>query len=351
MTAFAAPAAASQRLRDSPWAGVAAAVAVVAAVTVALYPLQQVDPGVSSGVLYVLGVLGLSFTWGLRLGLVTSIASALALWIFHTGPSAGVHSVEAQDIAAISVLLVTEIVAAVIADRARSRVQDAEERLALEAELRLREVERARLEEVRASRARVIAAGDAERKRVVRDLHDGAQQQLVHTVIRLKLTQRALENGAQDEGLALVGQALAHAEGAVTELRDLSHGILPAALLHGGLPAAIEALADRTQIPVAVDVFEGRLAPAVEATAYFVVAEALTNVAKHSGAGRAAASAVIDDRCLVLTVSDDGGGGAHDGGSGLTGLRDRLAALCGELWVSDRDGGGTVVRATIPLAR
>jgi signal transduction histidine kinase len=337
-------------VRDSQWAGAAAAVAVVAAVTAVLYPLQELDPGVSSGVLYVLGVLVLSVTWGLRLGLATSFASALALWIFHTSPSAGLDSIEAQDIAAIAVLLVTEIVAAVIADRARSRVQDAEERLALAAVRGLRLVAGARILVVRASRAGVIAGGAAERKRVVRDLHDGAQQQLVHTVIRLKLTQRALERGDGAEGLALVTQALSHAEGAVTELRDLSHGILPAALLHGGLPAAIEALADRTSIPVAVEVFEGRLAPAVEATAYFVVAEALTNVAKHSGATRAEACAVIDDRCLVLTVSDDGHGGARDGGNGLTGLRDRLAALSGQLRVGDRDGGGTVLRATIPLA-
>ena len=114
---------------------------------------------------------------------------------------------------------------------------------------------------------------------------------------------------------------------------------------------AIDALASRVPVPVEaeVDVHE-RLSGPIEAAAYFVVAEALTNVAKHSGATRAEACAVIDDRCLVLTVSDDGHGGARDGGNGLTGLRDRLAALSGQLRVGDRDGGGTVLRATIPLA-
>jgi signal transduction histidine kinase len=340
---------APRRLRDSTWAGAATAVVVVASVTAVLYPLQHVDPGVSSGVLYVLGVLGISVTWGLRLGLVTSVASALALWIFHTSPSAGFHSVEGQEIVAIFVLLITEIVAAFIADSARHRALDAEERLALEAELRLREVQRARLEAVEASRARVLAAADDERKRVVRDLHDGAQQQLVHIVIRLKLTHRALVRGDVQGGAVLVGEALTHAEGAVTELRELAHGILPAVLSRGGLVAGVEALADRMQIPVAVDVCEGRLPPAVEATAYFVVAEALTNVAKHSGATRAEARATVDDGCLVVTISDDGGGGASEGGSGLTGLRDRLAVLDGELRVGDREGGGTEVVATIPL--
>ena len=334
-------------LRESPWAGYAAAAIVVTLVTLALYPLQQVDPGVSSGVLYVLGVLGLTLVWGLRVGLVTSVASALALSVFHTNPSSGV---EAQDLAAIGVLLVTEVVAAFIADQARHRALDAEERLRLEGELRQREVEQARLEEVEESRARVLAAADEERKRVVRDLHDGAQQRLVHTVIRLKLTRRALERGELEQGTTRVADALSHAESAVTELRELAHGILPAVLARGGLPAGVGALADRMEIPVAVDVCEGRMAPAIEATAYFVIAEALTNVAKHSGATHAEACAEVRDGELVVTVADDGSGGASENGNGLTGLRDRLAVLGGELAVGDRDGGGTVIEATIPLA-
>ncbi|MCW3003337.1 MAG: hypothetical protein JWQ20_2635 [Conexibacter sp.] len=317
--------------------------------TIVLYPLQSVDPGVSSGVLYVLGVLGVSVTWGLRLGLLTSVASALALWVFHTSPSAGFHGVEAQAVAAITVLLITEVVAAVIADRARQRVADAEARLALETQLRLRDVERVRLEEVQASRARMVAAADEERKRVVRDLHDGAQQRLVHTVIRLKLSHRAVQQGDVDEGSALLTEALAHAEGAVTDLRELAHGILPSVLLRGGLLAGVEALSDRMPIPVAVDVCERRLPPAAESTAYFVVAEGLTNVAKHAAATHAEACAEIVGGALVVSVTDDGVGGARQDGAGLTGLRDRLAVLDGEISVGDGPSGGTTIRASIPL--
>jgi signal transduction histidine kinase len=337
------------RLRESPGAGLAAAAVVVTFVTLVIFPLQNIDPGVSSGVLYVLGVLVVSVTWGLRLGLLTSVASAVALWFFHTSPSAGVHGVEAQDVAAIAVLLVTEVVAAVIADRARHRLEEAEMRLALEAELRLRDIERVRLEEVRASRARVVAAADEERKRVVRDLHDGAQQRLVHTVIRLKLSKRAVQKGDVDEGTALLSEALTHAEGAVTDLRELAHGILPSVLSRGGVLAGVEALADRMPIPVAVDVSERRLPAAAEATAYFVVAEALTNVAKHARASRAEVRAQIADAAVVVTVTDDGVGGAQQDGSGLTGLRDRLAVLGGEMSVGDGPSGGTTIRATIPV--
>jgi signal transduction histidine kinase len=284
--------------------------------------------------------------WGLRFGLLTSVASALALWIFHTSsPSRA----DTQDVAAIVVLLLTAVVASVIADAARHRAEDAETRLALEAELRLRDVERVRLEEVQASRARVLAAADEERKRVVRDLHDGAQPRLVHTVVTLKLARRALQKDDAAAGMALVDGALCHAEAAVTEVRELAHGILPSMLSRGGLLAGIESLADRMRIPVAIDAIEDRLPAAVEATAYFVVAEALTNVIKHSGATSAEVRAVIDDGHLAVTVTDDGVGGARHDGNGLTGLRDRLSVLGGELTIHDRRSGGTTVEATIPV--
>ena len=176
----------------SPYVGLAATAAVVTAVTLLVYPLQQLDPGISSGVPYLLGVLLVSVRWGLRLGLATSAASAAALYFFHTSPS-GFHAKSAADVVGIATLLVTAVVATVIADRARLRAEDAEQRLRLEEELRMREVERIRLEEVRASRARVMEAADAERRRVVRDLHDGAQQRLVHAIITLKLALGALE--------------------------------------------------------------------------------------------------------------------------------------------------------------
>ena len=141
-----------------------------------------------------------------------------------------------------------------------------------------------------ASRGRIVAAADEERRRVVRDLHDGAQQRLVHTVITLNLARRALEQGT-DDAHALVTQAIDHAEQANTELRELSQGILPRVLMHGGLRAAVDALAARMPVPVDIDVSIRRLPAPIEATAYFVVAEALTNVAKHARARSAAVGA------------------------------------------------------------
>jgi PAS domain S-box-containing protein len=210
------------------------------------------------------------------------------------------------------------------------------------------EVERARLGELRASRARIVEAADVERRRVVRDLHDGAQQRLVHTVIVLKLARRALERG-EDDAPALLTEALDHAQRATAELRELAHGILPDVLTRGGLAAGVDALASRMPLPVELDVSVSRLPTAVEATAYFVVAEALTNVAKHARAGYAEVTARIEEGTLAVQVRDDGVGGARSDGSGLVGLADRLAALDGELRVESPADGGTLVAAAIPL--
>jgi signal transduction histidine kinase/ketosteroid isomerase-like protein len=202
--------------------------------------------------------------------------------------------------------------------------------------------------EVAASRARIVAATDEERRRVVRDLHDGAQQRLVHTIITLKLARRAVQDEREDAA-ALLTEALDHAEQATAELRELAHGILPAVLTQGGLRAGVDALASRMPVSVENGVSVGRLPAAVEATAYLVVAEALTNVAKHARAERAAVTARVEDGALVVHVRDDGVGGAQRNGSGLTGLTDRLAALDGELRVASPADRGTVVAATIPL--
>jgi signal transduction histidine kinase len=202
--------------------------------------------------------------------------------------------------------------------------------------------------ELRASRARILAATDDERRRVVRDLHDGAQQRVVHTIVMLKLARQALEQG-QDTVPALVGEALENAEGVQAELRELAHGILPTVLTRGGLRAAISDLASRAPVPVDIDVSVGRLPTAVEASAYFVVAEALTNVAKHARAGHAGVTVRIVDATLAVGVRDDGVGGARPYGSGLMGLSDRLATLDGQLQVESPADGGTVVSAAIPL--
>jgi signal transduction histidine kinase len=148
-----------------------------------------------------------------------------------------------------------------------------------------------------------------------------------------------------------VQEALANAEQATAELRELAHGILPAVLTQGGLRAGIDALGSRTPVPVAIDVSVDRLPAQVEATAYFVVAEALTNVAKHSSARHAAVVARIDDGTLHVEVRDDGVGGASADGTGLVGLTDRLAVLDGRLEVDSPPGGGTRLTAAIPLAR
>jgi signal transduction histidine kinase len=200
-----------------------------------------------------------------------------------------------------------------------------------------------------ASRARIVAAGDESRRRIERDLHDGAQQRLVHAVIVLKLALAALpqdEQNARD----LVSEALRHAEEANSELREMAHGILPAALTRGGLRAAVEALLPRVSLPVSADVLAGRLPDGVEATAYFVISEALTNVVKHAKASGAQVTALVEDGVLQVEVRDDGIGGARAGGAtGLGGLTDRVAALDGKLLVESPKGEGTRVLARLPL--
>jgi PAS domain S-box-containing protein len=220
------------------------------------------------------------------------------------------------------------------------------------ADAELREAHRmveASAAELAASRARIVAATDAERRRVVRDLHDGAQQRLVHAVITLKQARSALQNDQEDLP-RLVAEALDHTECATAELRELAHGILPAVLTSGGLRAGVQALTSRMPLSVTNGVSVGRLPAAVEATAYFVVCEALTNVAKHARAGHAEATARIEDGTLVVRVRDDGVGGARPEGSGLVGLADRLAALDGLLRVETPPDDGTLITAAIPLA-
>ncbi|MFL5826270.1 MAG: GAF domain-containing protein [Thermoleophilaceae bacterium] len=202
--------------------------------------------------------------------------------------------------------------------------------------------------ELAASRARIAAGADEERRRVVRDLHDGAQQRLVHTILTLQLARQSLHTDGEVSDAQLAA-ALEEAEQAMVELRELAHGILPAALTRGGLGAGVESLASRMPVPVESGVSVDRLPSAVEATAYFVVAEALTNVAKHARARSAQVTAAVTDGTLRVQVRDDGVGGARADGSGFQGLADRLAALDGSLRVESPPDGGTLVAAAIPL--
>jgi signal transduction histidine kinase len=201
-----------------------------------------------------------------------------------------------------------------------------------------------------ASRARIVAAADESRRKIERDLHDGAQQRLVHAVIVLKLAQRALAQ-SDPNAREVVTEALQHAEKANAELRELAHGILPAALTRGGLKAGVEALVSRVSLPVSVDVSVDRLSAPVEATAYFVVSEALTNIVKHAGAARAEVTARVEGGELWVEVRDDGVGGARgDDTTGLGGLEDRLSALGGRLVVESPPGEGTRVCAQLPVS-
>jgi signal transduction histidine kinase len=233
---------------------------------------------------------------------------------------------------------------------ARSRLIDAD---VLEAENERLDAElRARVEELRASRQRIVEAGVAERRRLERDLHDGAQQRLVSLALALRMA-RAKLPGAPTAAAELLDGASEELELALAELRELARGIHPAVLSDRGLGAALEALAGRAPLPVELshgDAVEG-MPDAVESAAYFVVAEALTNVAKYAEASSARVSVVRANGSVEVAVADDGVGGADpELGSGLRGLADRLSALDGELTVESAPGTGTTVRARIPCA-
>jgi signal transduction histidine kinase len=204
-------------------------------------------------------------------------------------------------------------------------------------------------DQLTASRTRLLTEGDEARRRVVRDLHDGAQQRLVHTIVMLKLAQRSLRE-KDERAESFLDEALEQAEQGNAELRELAHGILPAVLTRGGLRAGIDAVVARLDLPVHVDVPAERFPAEIEASAYFIMAEALTNVVKHSHAGRAEVTASVQDAMLRVEVQDDGIGGADPNGHGLVGIGDRVTALGGRLRIESPAGGGTLVAATLPLS-
>jgi signal transduction histidine kinase len=205
-------------------------------------------------------------------------------------------------------------------------------------------------DQLTASRARLLTEADNARRRVVRDLHDGAQQRLVQAILTLELADRALQQ-KDGEAASLVGEALKQVEQGTGELRELAHGILPPTLTHGGLRPAIRSLVRRLHLPVQVDVPPERFPAAIEASAYFVTAEALTNVVKHSHAKRAEVRLTVEDEMLHIEVRDDGIGGADPVGHGLLGISDRVTALGGRLKIESAPGRGTLVAARLPLSR
>jgi signal transduction histidine kinase len=208
----------------------------------------------------------------------------------------------------------------------------------------------AQMTDLRDARSRIIEAADAERRRIERDLHDGAQQRLVALALTLRMAEKRAETG-DAEAAELVRQAGDEATLALKDLRDLARGIHPAILTNRGLPAALEDLAGRASVPVdVIAVPPERLPDQVEAAAYFVVSECLANIDKHAQATSATVSVTPEDGHLLVVVTDDGVGGAGlDGGSGLQGLEDRVGALDGTIAVDSPPGHGTRVRATIPL--
>jgi PAS domain S-box-containing protein len=272
-----------------------------------------------------------------------------------TGPIVDIGRATGRDVgAAVGAPIVLEgrlwgVIIAAWRDE-RSPPDDAEERIVKFAQLLETAIANAdSRDQLMASRERVLSAGDEARRRVVRDLHDGAQQRLVHTIVTLKLAQRALRDEDKNAE-SLLGEALEQAEQGNRELRELAHGILPAVLTRGGLRAGVAAVVARLDLPVQVDVPGDRLPAETEASAYFIVAEALTNVVKHSHAVRAEVTASLQDGMLRIEVRDNGAGGADPDGHGLMGIRDRITTLGGRLEIQSPTGGGTLVAATLPLS-
>ena len=227
---------------------------------------------------------------------------------------------------------------------------DAERRLAAFCELVSLAVASAQARaDLIASRARLVSAGDEQRRRLERNLHDGAQQHLVSVAVKLRVAQTQLE--ARPEVAAkLVEESLHELGVGLEELREIARGLHPAILTEQGLRRALDALADRLPVDVEIEAPEARLPRAVEATAYYIASEALTNVVKHSGAARAQVVVRVDGDVLRCSVADDGRGGADPvTGGGLVGLRDRAEAAGGSLSVVSPPGSGTVVTASLPL--
>jgi len=244
-------------------------------------------------------------------------------------------------------------IAVVIADAALARYRglfDAAVRtsgLALKNAQLQAQAARAELDHVRASRARIVEAGLAERRRLERDLHDGAQQHLLGLAARLTA---AMARTGDPEATAAFRQARAELGEVLAKLRDLAHGIHPATLAQGGLSAALEEIAERLPLAIDLSIPPDRAAPGVEAAAYFVACEALSNAVKHANASSVTVTVRIDEARLELDIADDGIGGADPAGSGLANIVDRVSALDGDTIIDSPPGNGTRILVRIPCA-
>jgi signal transduction histidine kinase len=315
----------------------------------------------------IVGLFGEDSTSGFAVGDVLRLEEGMAAWtVLHEGAVGRAESYEGipGDVArrmrtgGFRLVVAVPITVAGATWGALVAALRGEERLSSETELRLEQFAalvamalasaQAR-DELAASRRRIVDAGDAERRRLERNLHDGAQQRLVGLSMGLRLAQRKLLDapGEADELLTATSAELTEA---IADLRELAQGIHPAVLTDRGLGEALEVLAARTPIPVSLDLsLPRRLPDAVEVAAYYVASEALANVVKHSGASSARVRADGTNGCAEIEVADDGAGTADVSGSGLRGLRDRVETLDGHLYVASAPGRGTVVRAELPL--
>jgi signal transduction histidine kinase len=265
-------------------------------------------------------------------------------------------SIDATAQAVIPIERAGEQIAALLHDPAVSGDPDllrsavAATRLAVENERLAAEV-RAQLEEVRASRVRIVEAGDVERRRVERNLHDGAQQRLLTLSLGIRRLRDQLPEGTDPSVRPRLDDLVDQLQQGIDELRELARGIHPAILSEQGIAGAVASLADRSTVPVTIEhAPDARFADSVEATVYFVVAESLANVAKYASASRARVSITAIDGTVDVEVVDDGVGGADPArGSGLLGLIDRVEAIGGRLTIESPRGAGTIVRAEVPV--
>jgi len=300
----------------------AATTAAVAICTALIYPLKRVAPVESLAVIYMVGVLLISATWGLWLGLITALASVLAFDYFQLPPVGSLSLHHSSNWVALATFVIAATFGGYGARVGHSR------------------------SELIASRARIIAAADTARERLARDLHDGAQQRLVTTVVNLQLADQQFERDAKG-AREFVQAALAEAGEALSELRELAHGVHPSILTNRGLGAAVSALAARSPLPVEAAVGDERYPTHIEVAAYFFIAEALTNVVKHAQATHAVLKIEHRNGHLMIDVHDDGIGGADSAGDGIRGLRDRVEALGGQMQLTSPVGHGTHLHATI----
>jgi signal transduction histidine kinase len=320
--------------------GMVVAASFIVVETFLVYLLKVRTPGNACGIFYLPGVLLVSTVWGFGLAVTTSLASAVAFAGLCSWPAPFMWA-EPDNLVMITVFLVVALSANCLAYVARAR--------AVEADQRRQEVEVSNVE-LTASRVRIVAAADDARRRLERDLHDGAQQRLVSLGLELRAAEASVPADLHPLR-AQISDIVTGLAGVSQDLQEISRGIHPAILSKGGLGPALKSVARRSAVPVELDVaVDRRLPESAEVAAYYVVVEALTNATKHAQASEVFVCIKAEGANLRLSVRDDGIGGADThNGSGLIGLTDRVAALGGHLQISSPAGRGTTLLADIPL--